>query len=562
MVSFMYLLKKAVFIRLKIKYREVDLTLFKHAQILVATVIIFAITGLVCIDLSLAASTTFSDLQGHWAQKAVSRAAALDFISGYPDGKFRPEQEISQIEALVLFMRADGINLSDASSQTKTGKNISSKIKTPTISWGQSYLDKAAEDHFLSTEEVASFNPDASATRAQVAELITRILQLSISDQPSASSEKAIFSDLVSCSPAYLPYIKSISDAKIMTGFQDGTFGPNLGIKRSEAAALLSNMIEQRWAKVPDDRFLSGWIKQINQQNNTTEIELVSLQGTQKVKLDPDIQCYYGEQEYQPFEAVDCEAEVLLNSKKQAAFISLLDRHKNSTPDEQITGTVKSVALGKDSLLVISDLVCQERCLLLSWDAEIDASVKGGKVKGFQSLKPLTFIKAFLTDGKVTKVTLLETKNVSGVVGGLTDHRLSLSGKTTKNGIPEWFNYWDRARIVDKDGVRAGNVARGDTVKITYLDPIPEGIDDEIPLEIMITSESVLKKVTGVVQSPSGSARMDQIILSKDKSYDIDSTATIYLSNGTETTFSAIQIGDKVEMEVDGAGVVMKVTIK
>jgi hypothetical protein len=434
------------------------------------------------VDLPSASAATFSDMQGHWAQKAVSRAASLDFISGYPDGQFKPDQEISQIEALVLFMRAEGINLKDTNDQTKSDKKTAN-VKTPAISWGQSYLDEAAKDDFLSTDEVASFKPDAPETRAQAAELLSRILQLPLSD-----SGNTTFADLSACPQNCRKYIGAVATAKIMSGFQDGTFGPDLSIKRGEAAAVLSNLIEQKWAKPSAIRCLAGWIKKIDQQKNESDIELVSLQGTQKVKLASDVQCYKGEQTCQPAEAVNYRAEVLLDSKQQAVFIDLLEQRSNLASDEQITGTVKSVALGKESQLVISDLNCQEKNLPLSWDAEISSSSKNNNTKGFQSLTPQTFVRVSLTNGEVTGVTLLETKSISGTVEALSGNRLTLNGKTNAIGIPNSFNYWDTARIVDKNGVRAGNVEIGTKVKITYLDPIPGEIDDEIALEIMITN--------------------------------------------------------------------------
>ena len=46
-----------------------------------------------------------------------------------------------------------------------------------------------------------------------------------------------------------------------------------------------------------------------------------------------------------------------------------------------------------------------------------------------------------------------------------------------------------------------GSVVRGDKVKVTYLDRDTDGIDDEIPLEIIITSRPDLKKVKGVIES-------------------------------------------------------------
>jgi len=533
----------------------------KYALFTVAIAMILAITGLFCGGMSEGAAMPLNDLQGHWVRQAVSRAVALDLISGYPDGQFKPEQEISQIEALVLFMRAEGFNFDKATTPKKTGKVPIQQVKTPQIPWGQSYLDAAAEKQFLSVEEVATFNSQASITRAQIAALLTRMLQLPLVDKTLDASGSVVFSDLDQIPSAYLPYVLSIADAGIMTGYQDGSFGPNKGLKRSEAAALLSKLIEQRWAKVPDDRRLVGWVKQLSQQKGALEIELVSLQGTKNVKLDPNVQCFKGVQECLPRESIDYQVEVLLNSKKQAACISLLERRNMVANDEQIIGTVKSVAVGKDSLLVISDLDCQERQLPLSWDAVMDGTIKGGSTKGFQSLQPLTFVKVFLKDGQVSRVTGLETKNISGMVARLSGRRLDLDGKASKIGIPDWFNNWDKARVVDKDGKRSGNVMRGDKVKITYLDPIPGEIDDEIPLEIMISSTSALKKVTGEVQASSGAEGSYQITLKKDKVYQIDSSAIVYLSDGTKTTFSTIRTADKVEMQVDGAGVVMNVKI-
>ncbi|PKM76621.1 MAG: hypothetical protein CVU90_11760 [Firmicutes bacterium HGW-Firmicutes-15] len=530
----------------------------KYARLLVTTLIIFAITGLFCGGISEGAAMPLNDLQGHWVRQAVSRAVALDLISGYPDGQFKPEQEISQIEALVLFMRAEGFNYDKAAAQKKTGKVPAQQVKTPQIPWGQNYLDAAAEKQFLSVEEVAAFSPQVSITRAQVAALLTRILQLPLVDQTVDASESKAFTDLASTPQAYLPYVLSISNAGIMSGYQDGSFGPNMGLKRSEAAALLSKLIEQRWAKVADDRRLVGWVKNLSQPKGALEIELVSLQGTEEVKLDPNVVCFKGAQECLPRESIDYQVEILLNSKKQAACISLLERRNLVANDQQIIGTVKSVAVGKDSLLVISDLNCQERQLPLSWDAVMDGTIKGGNAKGFQSLKPLTFVKVFLKDGQVSRVTGLETKNISGTVKSLSDLRLDLDGKASKIGIPGWFNYWDRARVVDKDGNKAGGVMRGDKVKITYLDTIPGEIEDEIPLEIMISSTSKLKKVTGEVQASSSS---QQITLKKDKVYQIDPSASVYLSDGTKTTFGTIRAVDKVELQVDGAGVVMKITI-
>lgn len=50
-------------------------------------------------------SATFSDVIGHWAAKEIGIAYANDWIKGYPDGTFKPDQNITRAEAMTLINR-------------------------------------------------------------------------------------------------------------------------------------------------------------------------------------------------------------------------------------------------------------------------------------------------------------------------------------------------------------------------------------------------------------------------------------------------------------------------
>ena len=47
----------------------------------------------------------FSDVSGHWAAEYINRAAEKGWITGYPDGTFRPDQYITRAEAMTLVNR-------------------------------------------------------------------------------------------------------------------------------------------------------------------------------------------------------------------------------------------------------------------------------------------------------------------------------------------------------------------------------------------------------------------------------------------------------------------------
>ena len=50
-------------------------------------------------------SQSFSDIQGHWAQAYIERAAELGWIKGFEDGTFRPDTYITRAQAMTMINR-------------------------------------------------------------------------------------------------------------------------------------------------------------------------------------------------------------------------------------------------------------------------------------------------------------------------------------------------------------------------------------------------------------------------------------------------------------------------
>lgn len=49
--------------------------------------------------------STFADVSGHWAEEYVAKAVAMQWINGYDDGTFRPEDKITRAEAIAIVNR-------------------------------------------------------------------------------------------------------------------------------------------------------------------------------------------------------------------------------------------------------------------------------------------------------------------------------------------------------------------------------------------------------------------------------------------------------------------------
>ncbi len=59
-------------------------------------------------------TASFSDVSGHWASEYIRIAAANNWISGYEDGSFRPDQNITRAEAISIINRMLGRSVSSA----------------------------------------------------------------------------------------------------------------------------------------------------------------------------------------------------------------------------------------------------------------------------------------------------------------------------------------------------------------------------------------------------------------------------------------------------------------
>ncbi len=439
-------------------------------------------------------SVFFRDLQGHWAGSHITRLASLDAVKGYPDQTFKPEQQISRLETLVLFMRSTGFE-AEAKQLTRAGSSSGrpavnageAPSAIPRVSWGQEYLDLAVDKGFLQFDSTNNHDFNAPATRLEAAQLLAHMLYL----QPPlpASGKKVdgfiidqVFTDEAQVPPGDRTCLRVLAAAGIMSGYPDGSFRPQNFLTRAEATTIISGLVDQGWIKISEGKRYVGLVSGINTTRGVREIELITPAQVQKLKVAQDVYCCGDSGELPLEQAVGRRAEVILDKSKKVLWVNTLQPRGNSLDTEAIRGSVKLVALGKENLLVLSDLNCKDRLLPVSWEAVL---YKKDALQSFTSLKPGVFLDVQISGGQVKKATVLEVKSISGQIEKLDGRRLYLKGKASANKSG-WFNYYDRARVVDREGFSRGEAQVGDRVQITYLDPYPGEIDDEIPLEIKV----------------------------------------------------------------------------
>ena len=172
--------------------------------------------------------SSFSDgPSGFWARGAILDLVSAGVITGYPDGTFRPESDVTRAEFVKMLVLALGI----PSSQAKPPF-----ADVPADAWYARSLTAAYAAGIVSGISPSLFAPGATITREEMAVILARALKLSGSGPISYADAKAISSWARSG-------VQATVAAGYMQGFPNGTFEP-LGVAtRAQVASILDRIL-------------------------------------------------------------------------------------------------------------------------------------------------------------------------------------------------------------------------------------------------------------------------------------------------------------------------------
>ena len=163
-----------------------------------------------------------TDIQGHWAEPNVVALVALEAISGYPDGTFRPDNNISRAEFATVLVKAFQLEVKEGKAFTDTADH-----------WAKDFIATAAAHGIITGYSETTFGPDDNITREQMAIMIVKAAKL------AETAESPAFSDSGKIADWAQQAVGAASGNKIITGCQDNTFRPQNQATRAEAATVI-----------------------------------------------------------------------------------------------------------------------------------------------------------------------------------------------------------------------------------------------------------------------------------------------------------------------------------
>jgi len=116
----------------------------------------------------------YSDVSpDYWAIESIRQVSSNEFMSGYPEGDFRPTDPVSRLEVLISLVSGLSLNQPEAVQDILSAYTDQGQIP----GWAAPKIAAATEDKLVvSHPEPSSLNPSRPATRAETAAMIYQAL--------------------------------------------------------------------------------------------------------------------------------------------------------------------------------------------------------------------------------------------------------------------------------------------------------------------------------------------------------------------------------------------------
>lgn len=177
-----------------------------------------------------ASTNNFSDTNDHWANEYIKSLVQDSIISGYPDGKFYPNNQIKVSEFTKIVINSLGQIVDN----------------TDSSEWYTPYVNKAKELGIIIEGEFNTY--DRNITRAEMCRMVVRALN------EVASDGNTTFADDDEIPVEFRCYVKKAVELNIINGYPDNTFKPDNTVTRAEASKIIAVSREKMKNEVPKNK--------------------------------------------------------------------------------------------------------------------------------------------------------------------------------------------------------------------------------------------------------------------------------------------------------------------
>ncbi len=484
----------------------------------------------------------FTDVSNsHWAVKYITKLNIREVITGYKDGSFNPDKQVTQLEALLMAVR--NMDAADEIAAVDTNQTLTFSVPNWAETQYKNELLYAVQQRLIIPSD-SNFSANSDASRAWMSQLIVRMMGKE-SEASLLAKETSNFSDYSDVPLWALGYVNTAVKYGILTGFPDNSFKPLQAVTRAQAASMLS----KSEAYLNLDSITEGIILNISD-----SVLTVSINGAARNLYFQNNTAIFGkDSSFCTSSDLNINDKVnLISSNSQLQYLAVLDEGSFS---DNLTGTVVYL-ISDQNLIVIKDNL--DAVYSKTWDNSTICLDLSGQSCDIASIIPGTEVELTLdTQGIISTIILCETGGITGDTGILYDIVPDQQLIVLKNSSGNFKSYlYDSALAVIIDGVRFPSIDDlqiGDQVQVTA--------SGSYISEIALVSAQQELDISGTIEVISASKRL--LIIDSDgtlTTYQVADDAVISTENGSGILLSELNLDDEVDLTIK-SGIITAISV-
>jgi hypothetical protein len=179
--------------------------------------------------------TPFKDARAHWAEASIATVVEEGLFSGVSNKSFDPNGILTRAMFVSVLGRASGVDVSAYTESGFADVNMGS--------YYGGYVKWASDNGIVDGIGDGKFAPNAYITREQIATMLTNYMKYKGEGPVGAWAILLTYTDLDKVSDWAGEGVMFATMKAYLSGYPDGSFGPQKYATRAEAAALMDRYL-------------------------------------------------------------------------------------------------------------------------------------------------------------------------------------------------------------------------------------------------------------------------------------------------------------------------------
>jgi hypothetical protein len=182
--------------------------------------------------------TPYTDTVNHWAKTSIKTVYDKNLFKGVTDTSFQPNAPMTRAMFVTVLGRINGADVS--------GYKETEFKDVPIGSWYGGYVEWASQNGIAAGISEDRFGPNTPITREQMATILTNYCKYIDKGPVGAWAIQLKYTDLDKISEWANEGVMFSTLKSYITGYPDGSFGPQQKATRAETAVIISRFLEEQ----------------------------------------------------------------------------------------------------------------------------------------------------------------------------------------------------------------------------------------------------------------------------------------------------------------------------